>query len=327
MAHGNHPRSDAAAAADTPNTVRSFMGRRMSGPILTLRAVRGSRGWRLSVQQKSGPTQNFVISRTAQQGRVVPRRILGVVRVVVGVLVMLFSALLMITGIQQQLSTDEEFMPFLLAELTFLCTLLLGQRLAFTNSLRHGHQVCPHIVKIGKVLKEADPAEGTWAVEAVDALRQGTFCHGSPQLHAMALGGQPPRAALETASAADRLSAQVRAAAGALEAHGRPADAGVVRELLECVPELAVLDQAAVGQAADAVTRSYALLEEVPVALREIPTAVGSPTPQQDADASVGAALAELTRLVRVHADNDIQALQALRIYTRQWDRSNTLDL
>lgn len=330
MAHGLRGDADRAGVTggNVPNTVRSFVGRKMSGPVMGLRATQDSRGWRLTVQQKHGPAQNFLISTGDRPAQLAVRRLLSAVRVVVGVFVMIFSFLLMVTGVHEQFADNQPLSGFIGAELTFLVTLLLGQRLVFTNSLRRRYQVCPHIPQIAAVLQRADPATGTWAVEAVDALREGSFCLGSPQLHAMAAVQPAPLPVREAAaSAAGQLAGQIQAAAAALETHGRAADAAVVRELLECVPELAVLDQAAVEQAAHAVARSYELLDEVPVTLRKLPAAPDGPTPQQDAEASVAAALAELTRLVRVHANSDIQALQALRIYTRQWDRTDPLDL
>lgn len=327
MTHGKDVEGGEHSVAATPNTVRSFIGRKLSGPVTAVRLTEGPTYWRFTVQQKSGPAQNFRVSTHVSREWFVVDRLLSAVRVVVGVAVMLFSFLMMVTGIQLQIGSDREFAPFLGAEGIFLFTLLVGQRLVFTNSLRRRHQVCPHIPQIAKVVERADPASGTWAAEAVNALRQGTFCLASPQVHAMAAAEADPSAPVPAGSAVDRLAGQIEAAATALVAHGRSADAGAVRELLDCLPELAVLDQVAVGQATDAVTRSYALLEQVPVALHTVPSGAGRPTPQQDAEASVGAALAELTRLIRLHADNDIQALQALRIYTQQWQRTDQLDL
>lgn len=135
--------------------------------------------------------------------------------------------------------------------------------------------------------------------------------------HYAVTGGRPQVERKETA--ADERSALL-AAAAILRSHDRAADADDVAHLAQRLDSAPVREQATAGQAARAIREVFSHLDRLSPTLRELPGA-DDRTPAQDASEVVDAAMAHLREVTRGAQETDLQALRALRSYSRQWEQ------
>ncbi|GAB3581026.1 hypothetical protein [Calidifontibacter terrae] len=129
-------------------------------------------------------------------------------------------------------------------------------------------------------------------------------------------GGRPR---VEKATTPDAERSELLSAAAALRSHDRSVDADEVAHLAQQLDAAAVREQATAGQAARAIREVYQHLERLTPALREVVGSDGR-SPNQDAAEVVDAAMTHLRAVARGAQETDLQALRALRSYSRQWE-------
>lgn len=187
------------------------------------------------------------------------------------------------------------------------------------------YHLCEHTDRLPDTVATAgSPVGKEWAAEALAAFRAGSFCRGSQQLHEMM---RQPVGQLAAKHSPNRDVADlVLDAAIALREHDRLDDAGDVLLFVDVVPTLPTLDGETARQAAQTILDSYRLLDDIPSGHRTVVPADGSSTPAQDATAAVDAALRGIDGIVETSANEHIQALQALRIYSKRWDAPGGLE-
>lgn len=303
--------------------MRSFLGRSITGDLTGFDAQRVDGAIRVTVTQAHGPKQRYwlywneasPIASRATWLDYAARAAMWVVPLgAVGVLLGLAPA---------SESDPDKFVLPTGAGLTGLAVLLLLTvliaRINFWRGMTDRYQYCPHCEFLPETLGTAGSAAARpWAIQAVNAFREGSFCTGSRQLHAL----MAREVVNQTAAAhpGRQIADLVLDAATALREHDRLSDAGDMLLFVDVVPTLTTLDSETARQAAQTILDSYRLLDEIPAPRRAMRPSGSATTPQQDATASVDAALRGIDAIVASDNDSGIAALQALRRYSERWN-------
>lgn len=132
-----------------------------------------------------------------------------------------------------------------------------------------------------------------------------------------AITGDQPQIEKQQSAEAER-SALI-AAAAALRGHRRVDDAEDVAHLAQRLDAAPAREQATAGQAARAIREVYDHLDRLSPTMRGHVGADGR-TPEQDAEEVADAAMMHLRAVTRGAQETDLQALRALRSYSRQWE-------
>lgn len=303
--------------------MRSFVGRRISGELTGFDAQRVDGAIRVTVTQVHGPSQRYWLYWN-EASPIASRATWLDYAARAAMWVVPLGALGVLLGLAPASEGDpDKFVLPVGAGLTGLAVLLLLTvliaRINFWRGMTDCYQYCPHSEFLPETLAAVgSPAGGPWAIQAVNALREGSFCMGARQLH-----GLLTREAAHQKAAADperQIADLVLDAAAALRMHDRLADAGDVLLFVDVVPTLTTLDSETARQAAQTILDSYRLLDEIPVPRRSVCPAGSTTTPEQDATAAVDAALRGIDAIVATDNDSDIAALQALRRYSERWN-------
>lgn len=305
--------------------MRSFTGRRLMGDLVTFRADRENGAIRVTAKQEHGPHQrNWLYwneaSPAASRATFLDYGLKGCMWATLG------GAGGVLFGLIPATEDDpgKYVLPTAAGAGALLALLVLGAvvaRLNFWRGMAGRYQYCPHSEFLPETLAMVgDPAGAPWAIQAVNALREGSFCMGARQLHD--LMSREAVARSDAAAPERQIAAVVLDAAAALRRHDRLSDAGDVLLFVDVVPTLSTLDSETARQAAQTIVDSYRLLDEIPAARRTVCPPGSATTPEQDATAAVEGALRGIDAIVSADNDSEIAALQALRWYSERWNAS-----
>lgn len=305
--------------------MHSFSGRRLSGNLTAFRAERVDGGIRVTVRQEHGPQQRYWLywneaSPVVSRATFVDYGLKGAMWAALG------GAGAVLFGLIPAPEEDpgKFVVPTAVGLVALLVLLALGAvviRLNFWRGMADRYQYCPHSEFLPETLAMVgDPAGAPWAIQAGNALREGSFCMGARHLHD--LMSREAVARNEAAAPERQIAAIVLDAAAALRRHDRLSDAGDVLLFVDVVPTLSTLDSETARQAAQTIVDSYRLLDEIPAARRAVCPPGCPTTPEQDATAAVDGALRGIDAIVSADDDSDIAELQALRRYSERWNTS-----
>lgn len=303
-----------------PWPARSFTGKRMYGDILRFDATRTESAIELIIAEEHGPRQRFTLY-WSERSPALRRSERAASAVKFGASFAVLLAASMVVFMTPDDPDTWAMSPFLGLPVMVVCLVVAAvlARSYFWEGNTRRYQFCRHCQGLPETIAAAgDPRGQAWAIEALDALRNAQFCRDSAKLHLMMK--RPVAQLLADRSETRAVAGLVLDAAIALREHGRLTDATDVLLCVDVVPSLSVLDSETARQAAQTILDSYQLLDDIAVDRRTVIPDGGSTTPTEDATAAVDAALRGIDQIVDSATATDIQALQALRIYSKRWD-------
>ncbi|KYH45224.1 hypothetical protein [Branchiibius sp. NY16-3462-2] len=300
-----------------PEPSRALSGRWRSGDITRFDAVAVDRGVALTIQQEDGPAHQFVVCPDVRRVPAVAGWLQN------GALdyVAMAGTFLAFGGFRLTAGDDPKPPVAMLLIFVIAVAGLAGLAFHVSHWIRDNPRfhICPDADYIpAAVAALGSPRDAAWAKQALVALRDGKFCRASRDLHREI---ERQRATRRSPDApVGHVQELLRATADVLSAHGRPADGADLLVFADVVPDLPVLDQETARQAAQTVSDSYRLLDEIPPDLRDVVPEGSSTTPSEDARAAVDAGLRGIGGLLSSETISGIAELQALRRYSQRWD-------